>query len=375
VRRRCSLSASKTQQTTTAASQARIPGASPADVYEVLTEPEAHRVFRGVKARRTFVFGRRSRRRIRRRRMPLLRPLPPPARVAAHTQTRTNTSAPKNPRAQATVRREVLEDDGRGRRRLRVTQRAGVKLLFLSVSFDTTLEIWEDDRARTIRFRSAHEGGFMCGRPPAGLPPPTACPPACLPAARATAQLPPGPDLQRRLDPLPTPHRSRFDGCWTVEPFSPAAAARRARAPGLAATAGGGWLPSPGAGAGVAGGLALPALPWAWPREDAEALVTLEQALQPKVVPPAVAHGLIRSLCSQALRGLLRDLGAEVARRRALRDGGGDGGAAVGGESGGGSGGGAAAARAACLSGAGAAALGRDLFCHADAPLRLEFRL
>lgn len=61
----------------------------------------------------------------------------------------------------ATLSRTTLEDDGAGRRKLLVVHRALTRFLWLSVTFDTQLYVWEDDAARTIRFTNARSDGFM----------------------------------------------------------------------------------------------------------------------------------------------------------------------------------------------------------------------
>jgi len=48
------------------------------------------------------------------------------------------------------------------------------RFLFLNITFETKLLVWEDDKARTIRFMNAQEGfmkkvGAMAGRPGVAL--------------------------------------------------------------------------------------------------------------------------------------------------------------------------------------------------------------
>jgi hypothetical protein len=82
----------------------------PDDVYGVLTDPRSHAIFRGIRQ---------------------------------------------------TLERRKLSDDGRGRRTLLVSHQAVTRFLWLQVTFNTQLLVEEDDRARTITFKNAREGGFM----------------------------------------------------------------------------------------------------------------------------------------------------------------------------------------------------------------------
>ncbi|GIL94998.1 hypothetical protein Vretimale_1111 [Volvox reticuliferus] len=54
--------------------------------------------------------------------------------------------------------RRVVEDDGKGRRKLEVGHRALARFLFISITFDTHLYVWEDDIERTIKFQMARPG-------------------------------------------------------------------------------------------------------------------------------------------------------------------------------------------------------------------------
>lgn len=76
-------------------------------------------------------------------------------------------------RRQECTYRRVLEDDGKGRRKLEIGHRAVARFLFLSVSFETHLYVDEDDVQRTIHFRTAREGVMK-----------------------------------------------KFDGCWRIQPFT-----------------------------------------------------------------------------------------------------------------------------------------------------------
>ena len=61
----------------------------------------------------------------------------------------------------ACTHRKVLEENkDKGTRKLEVAHRAVAKFLFISVTFETHLFVWEDDIHRKIRFCNAKEG-FM----------------------------------------------------------------------------------------------------------------------------------------------------------------------------------------------------------------------
>ena len=82
--------------------------ASPDEVYAVLTHPDSHAIFRGIKA---------------------------------------------------TLERRTLADDGRGRRTLLVSHRALTRFLWLQVTFSTQLVIEEDDRAVRVPLPQARMEG------------------------------------------------------------------------------------------------------------------------------------------------------------------------------------------------------------------------
>ncbi|KAF8065845.1 OCT4 [Scenedesmus sp. PABB004] len=196
--------------------------AAPDAVYAVLTHPHSHEIFRGIRD---------------------------------------------------TLSRTTLEDDGTGRRKLRVGHRAVTKFLWISVTFDTELFVWEDDTARTIRFTNARSDGFM----------------------------------------------KKFDGMWVVQPMTqdtldriykaqPAAAAAAAQAQAQRHH----WLSPAGA---------LSALQQRLPhgrQPEQASLVTLEQALAPRARPPGPVAHLVRGLCARVLQNMMADLRSEVHRRAAL---------------------------------------------------------
>lgn len=172
----------------------------------------------------------------------------------------------------------MLEDDRRGRRKLLVGNRAHTRFLFVSVTFDTLLHVWEDDDARCIRFQNAREG-FM----------------------------------------------KKFGGMWTVKPFNQKNVdwvQRHGEASGIARESetighSSGWsgaaralaslqqhLQLPGGSSGTSG------------TSGTSSLVTLEQAILPRVVPPGPIRGVLRTLCARTLQGLMNDLRAEAQRRK-----------------------------------------------------------
>ncbi|KAF6254530.1 hypothetical protein COO60DRAFT_311664 [Scenedesmus sp. NREL 46B-D3] len=190
--------------------------APPDDVYDVLRDANSHQIFRGIKE---------------------------------------------------TLSRTTLEDDGKGARKLLIGHRAVTKFLWLSVTFDTELFVWEDDNARTIRFTNARKDGFM----------------------------------------------QKFDGTWNVQPFTqntldsiyrPDQQQQHQQQHG--------WL-NPGS--------ALSALQQRLQHgsgQDCSTLVTLEQALAPKARPPGPLMHVVRGLCARVLQNMMADLRKEVHRRRQL---------------------------------------------------------
>ena len=54
---------------------------------------------------------------------------------------------------------KLLEEDRvKGTRKIEVAHKAVARLLFISVTFETRLHVWEDDLNRKIRFCNAQEG-------------------------------------------------------------------------------------------------------------------------------------------------------------------------------------------------------------------------
>lgn len=152
--------------------------------------------------------------------------------------------------------RRVLEDDGKGKRKLEIGHRAIARFLFLSVSFDTHLYVDEDDRKRTIHFRTAREGLMK-----------------------------------------------KFDGSWHVQPFNQDTLdtwfhPERQPQP---------QPPNP-----------FSALQFWHVQQPAakESLVTLEQSLLPRGPTPPGVKGLVRALCAAQIRNMMEDLNMELERRR-----------------------------------------------------------
>ncbi|KAF5840412.1 hypothetical protein DUNSADRAFT_16789 [Dunaliella salina] len=187
-------------------------GYSPEEVWKVLTEPNAPDVFRSVKK---------------------------------------------------CLYRNVLEDDKQGHRKIAVAHEAVARFLFLSVTFQTDLLIWEDDKARTIKFKTAREG-FM----------------------------------------------KKFDGAWHVQPYS-----RQAIESSNQSTSHAGqtynlsWL----ADAAQRFGPATAQKDASW--------ISLEQSILPRAPAPPGIKQLIKGLCARQLQNMIEDLDAELRRRKCKREG------------------------------------------------------
>eukprot|EP00775_Hariotina_reticulata_P013383 gene13383-13510_t len=200
--------------------------ASPEDVYTVLIDPKSHEIFRGIKD---------------------------------------------------TLSRTVLEDDGKGCRKLRVGHRAVTKFLWISVTFDTELFVWEDDNARTIRFTNARSDGFM----------------------------------------------KKFDGTWNVQPFTQQTLdtiyKHSVQQQQQHLQHKHHWMSPAGALAAFQQRLHIGGA------DKLSTLVTLEQALAPRVTPPGPVAHLVRGLCARVLQNMMADLRIEVQRRQELEEGNGKG--------------------------------------------------
>ncbi len=70
---------------------------------------------------------------------------------------------------EATYRR-VVEDDGKGRRKLEVGHRGFAKFLFVKITFDTHLYVWEDDNTMTVSPNACQVGKEMLHRQGSVLP-------------------------------------------------------------------------------------------------------------------------------------------------------------------------------------------------------------
>jgi len=196
----------------------------PSVVYEILTDPDSVRVFRNIKA--------------------------------------------------CTYRKILEEDKQKKTRKLEVAHKALAKFLFLNITFETRLYVWEDDINKRIRFCTAQEG-FM----------------------------------------------KRFEGSWHIQPFNHDSLHAlqshgqeergdhyqlKLQNPFSAIHSrlsqfhfGAGQLSKQGATA-----------------ESTNALVTLEQNLLPKSGVPPGLKGLIRRMCATQLTDMIEDVRAEIERRR-----------------------------------------------------------
>jgi hypothetical protein len=139
--------------------------------------------------------------------------------------------------------------------------------LWISVTFDTELFVWEDDVERTIRFTNARSDGFM----------------------------------------------KKFDGIWHVQPFTqqtldsifkkqPDQQELHSKFSPASALAG------------------MQQRMHHNKQEHQQALVTLEQALAPRAKPPGPVAHLVRALCGRVLQNMMADLRKEVQRRHELTD-------------------------------------------------------
>ncbi|KAG1662757.1 hypothetical protein FOA52_006782 [Chlamydomonas sp. UWO 241] len=184
----------------------------PSTIYGVLTDPAAQNVFRSIKA--------------------------------------------------CTFRKVVEENRAKTTRQLEVAHRAVAKFLFISITFETRLDVWEDDVARKIRFANAQEG-FM----------------------------------------------KKFEGTWHIQPFTNQTLRTMDAQPGQPGRP---HMPH------------IPHMPnpfsalqhkFGLSHECDDSLVILEQAILPaSPAPPGVKH-LIRRLCAKQARDMMEDLRAEVDRR------------------------------------------------------------
>mmetsp|Transcript_37941 Transcript_37941/g.84526 ORF Transcript_37941/g.84526 Transcript_37941/m.84526 type:complete len:292 (+) Transcript_37941:39-914(+) len=170
----------------------------------------------------------------------------------------------------ACVYRNILEDDGKGRRKLEVQHRAIARFLFISMTFETTLHVWEDDHAKRIKFRNARDG-FM----------------------------------------------KKFDGTWVVQPFTEqnVQGLKKGRQSNDSSQQAPHHVPWLNPGSVLSGLQAMHSRFHS--KEASSSLVTLEQAILPKApAPPGVKH-LIRALCAKQIRDMMEDLRKEADKRTA----------------------------------------------------------
>lgn len=187
-----------------------------------------------------------------------------------------------------TVDRRVLADDHRGKRSLLVAHRAGLRFLGLTAAFETRLRVDEDRRAGTIAFRGADADDASGGGGDAFM--------------------------------------KKFEGSWTVAPFDEKAL-RRAYGGGGGSGGGGHGAPADGGGMAVAGQQLMGSLMdrlglgggGVGGSSSGETLVTLEQALAPRLTPPKPVQPLVRALCGRTLQHMVEDLKAELERREKAR--------------------------------------------------------
>lgn len=186
--------------------------ATPDEVFDVLVDPEPHRIFRGIKG--------------------------------------------------VTYRR-IVQDNGKGGRKLEVGHKSFVKFLWFAVPFETHLVVWEDAATKTIHFQNAHEG-FM----------------------------------------------KKFDGRWQLRPFCQESLDSLSGQTSLTKN----------------GHVEHRSTPFDvlskifrvdhHPPVAQSTLVTLEQAILPRAVPPGAMQHLVRKLCANTIQGMMEDLRREVDRRK-----------------------------------------------------------
>ncbi|GLI61051.1 hypothetical protein VaNZ11_003312 [Volvox africanus] len=159
--------------------------------------------------------------------------------------------------------RRVLEDDGKGRRKLEVGHRALARFLFINITFETHLYVWEDDIERTIKFQMARPGMMQ-----------------------------------------------KFDGCWRINPFTQQTLDSIYHPERLKET-------NHHDGFGPLNAMRLFGfLNHHKDPEANESLVTLEQSILPRGrVPPGI-KGLVRGLFAHQIRGMMEDLRKELQRRK-----------------------------------------------------------
>ncbi|KAG2448948.1 hypothetical protein HYH02_005704 [Chlamydomonas schloesseri] len=186
--------------------------ASPSEIYDILTDPNTVSIFRSIK--------------------------------------------------ECTYRKEV-ENDGKGRRKLEIGHKALARFLFISITFETHLYVWEDDVAKTIRFQMAKPGMMQ-----------------------------------------------KFDGCWEVKPFTQATLDAIYNPEKAAAKAAAHHHHNPFGPQGLFSFLGPK------PVEATESLVTLEQSILPRGPTPPGVKGLIRGLCAHQIRCMMEDLRKELQRRK-----------------------------------------------------------
>lgn len=160
--------------------------------------------------------------------------------------------------------RKDLGTDKSGVRKLEVGHRAIARFLFINVTFETHLFVWEDTINRTIKFTTARQG-FM----------------------------------------------KRFDGMWHIKPFNQETL-DQLNEPQIQTHQHHNWFRPAAALSAIAHKI----------RHGAPAtvsLVTLEQVIVPKAAPPIGTKALVRSLCAKQLQNMMEDLRKELGRRKQLQ--------------------------------------------------------
>ncbi|GAX85056.1 hypothetical protein CEUSTIGMA_g12476.t1 [Chlamydomonas eustigma] len=173
--------------------------------------------------------------------------------------------------------RKILEEDKHTRtRKLEVAHKALAKFLFVNITFETRLFVWEDDINKRIRFCTAQEG-FM----------------------------------------------KKFEGSWRVQPFNEQSL-QSLRVEQVEGDGDGSKLHNPFSA--IHSRLSQFHFGARQVKQDviaepSNALVTLEQNLLPKSGVPPGLKGLIRRMCAKQLTDMMEDVRAEIDRRKKTRGG------------------------------------------------------
>ncbi|KAG2490159.1 hypothetical protein HYH03_011462 [Edaphochlamys debaryana] len=238
--------------------------------------------------------------------------------------------------------REVLEDDGHGRRVVAVGLRAAVRVLFLTFHAEVHSHVEEDDEALTIRSHLVRSGTMKrfstawsirpIYPPPDGPTVPSAAtapsapspqPPHSAPSPSAVSGSPPTPTPALLPAPPLEALAARMAGAWgglaaLLQPGSGPLAAFSSAPPASASAA------SPSAASLFSLPFSLPFVSAPSAPSSAPAapsapacMATYEEAVLPRGHVPRVARGAVRNMCSSQARRVMEDVRRELDRRAA----------------------------------------------------------